>query len=157
MPTTWEPIEDPGQLKDVRLRLMLSHWSAAAAIGRIPPRTFVDQATLGDLMGWLFVYRVERDPMRFLYILCGPKIVRRLGVQLSGKYVDEHPDPAAREVITGALTAAVETRRPHRVVSIRRLLDQDITTEVLVLPLAGPDDIVDHVIASQILETAGDT
>ncbi len=36
MPTAWEPIEDPGQLKDTRLRLMLSHWTAAAAAVEAP-------------------------------------------------------------------------------------------------------------------------
>lgn len=155
MPTTWEPIEDPGQLKDVRLRLLLSRWTAEAAPGRIPSKDFVDPARLGELMGWLFLYRVERDPLRFLYLLCGPKVVRRVGIDMTGKYVDEHPDPAVRGGILANLTAVATTGRPHRRRSIRQVLDHAVTVEALVLPLAGPDRIIDHLLGLQILDTPG--
>lgn len=151
------PIVDPSQLKDIRLRVLLAHWSAAAVKrGRPPPKEFVDRAVLGDLLDWLFLYRVERDPLRFLYILCGTKIVRRIGVNITGKYVHDHPDPAAREAIAGALTAVVTTGLPHRVESRRRLLDRELHTEVVVAPLAGTDGIIDHVLALQILDAGDD-
>lgn len=156
MTTTWASIEDPGQLGDVRLRLLLSHWKEAANSGRTPPREFVDRAKLGDIMDWTFLYRVERDPLRFLYILCGEKIARRIGVSLTGKYVHDHPDPVAREGIAGVLTAVVTTGRPHRAESRRRLLDRDMTTEAVIVPLAGPGGIVDHVLALQILDPGSD-
>lgn len=92
MTTTWAPIVDPGQLKDIRLRLLLAHWSAAAAKrGQRPSKEFVDKAQLGDLLDWIFLYRVERDPLRFLYILCGAKISRRVGVSLAVQIVVDMP------------------------------------------------------------------
>ena len=156
MTTTWAPIEDADQLDDMRLRRLLAHWTEAARSGRTPPREFVDRATLGDIMDWTFLYRVEREPLRFLYILCGEKIARRIGVSLTGKYVHDHPDPVAREGIAGALTAVVTTGRPHRAVSRRRLLDRDMTTEAVIVPLAGAGGIIDHVLALQILDPGSD-
>jgi len=157
MTTTWLPIVDPGQLKDFRLRLLLAHWSAAAAKrGQPPSKEFVDKTQLGDLLDWIFLYRVERDPLRFLYILCGAKISRRIGVSLTGKYVHDHPNPEVRDGITASLTAAVTSGVPHRVESHRRLLDREMLTEVVVAPLAGSDGIVDHVLALQILDIGDD-
>ena len=62
----------------------------------------------------------------------------------------------AREGIAGALTAVVTTGRPHRAVSRRRLLDRDMTTEAVIVPLAGAGGIIDHVLALQILDPGSD-
>ena len=151
------PIDDAGQLKDVRLRLLYTHWRAAGANDRMPSKAIVDPATLGDLMGWLFLYRVERDPLRFFYLLCGYKMVRRIGFDLTGKYVDDHPDPEARDGILKLLTAVVTTRKPHRRTASRRVLDNDMTTESVVLPLAAPDGTIDHLLGLQILDVPGES
>ncbi len=150
--STWTPIDDATQLKDVRLRLLLAHWSDASRQGMMPSRDIIDPNKLGDLMGWLFLYRVERDPLRFFYLLFGPKIARRIGVDLTGKYVDEHPDPDTRFAINRLLTAVVTTGRPHRGTAQRRLLDRPMPTEAVVLPLAGPSGVIDHLLALQILD-----
>ncbi|MBL8688434.1 MAG: PAS domain-containing protein [Rhodospirillaceae bacterium] len=154
--STYVPIDDPSQLKDIRLRMLLAHWAAAASGGRPPTKDIVDPVKFGDLMGWLFLYRVEREPMRFRYLLYGPKIARRIGFDLTGKYVDEHPLPEAREAIGNLLTAVATTARPHRGESRRVMLDQMIMTEAVVLPLAGPEGVVDHLLALQIYETPSD-
>jgi hypothetical protein len=151
--TTWTPIDDPYELNDVRLRLLLSHWTAAAANGRLPSTAMIDPRKLGEVMGWMYVIRVERDPLRFLYLSTGDKIVRRIGFNPVGMYLDQHPDPSARDAITGLFTAVVTTARPHRAGSVRRLLDRDLVTQAVVLPLAGADGTVDHLLALQILDT----
>lgn len=150
--SSWTPIDDAEQLKDVRLRMLLGHWRAASQNGMMPSKDFIDATQLSDLMGWLFLYRVERDPLRFLYLLYGPKIARRVGFDLTGKYVDDHPDPEARVAINRLLAAVVTTRRPHRGEATRRLLDRPMTTEAVVLPLAGPGGVIDHLLALQILD-----
>ncbi len=150
------PIEDGSEPKDVRLRLLLSLWRAASRQGRMPSRDFIDPAKLGDLMGWLFLYRVERDPLRFLYLLCGPKIVRRVGFDLTGRYVDEHPDPDVRAGILAMLTAVAISGRPHRRQAPRRIFDLAMTTEAMMLPLAGPDGTIDHLVGLQIVDIQGE-
>ena len=154
--TTWVPIDDIGQINDVRLRMAYSRCSAEALTGRMPCKDFVDSGTLGDLMGWLFLFRIERDPLRFLYLLYGQKLGRRLGLDLTLKYANEHPDPGAREGIIGALTAVATTGRPHLGVSTRRVLDRTVTTEGMALPLTGPDGTIDHLVAIQILYLPAD-
>ncbi len=148
----WTPVEDPGPISDARLRQVFALWSEAAVEGRPPSKDFVDPAKLGQLMDWLFLYKVERHPLRFQYLISGPKLVRRFGLDLTGKYVDEHPDPVVRKGILANLTAVVATAKPHRRLALRRLLDHDTTIESLVLPLAGPDGAIDHVLGLQIPE-----
>lgn len=147
------PIDDPNQLTDVRLRILLSYWAMAAANGPMPTKDIVDPGKLGDLMGWLFLYQVERDPMRFRYLVYAPKIARRIGFDLTGLYVHDHPSEEAREAIGGLLTAVATTAQPHRGASRRVMLDHDIVTEAVVLPLAGPSGAIDHLLALQIYET----
>ena len=154
--TTWVPIDDIGQIKDVRLRRAYSLWAAEAVSGRMPRKDFVDGGKLGDLMGWLFLFRVERDPLRFLYLLYGPKLGRRLGLDLTLKYADEHPDPGARAGIVGVLSAVVTTGRPHLGASTRLVLNQAVTTEGMAMPLMGPDGTIDHLVALQILDLPTD-
>ncbi len=154
--TTWAPIDDIGQINDVRLRMAYARWSAEVKTGRLPRKDFVDEGKLADLMGWLFLFRIERDPLRFLYLLYGQKLGRRLGLDLTLKYADEHPDPGAREGIIGVLTAVATTGKPHLGVSTRRVLDRTVTTEGMALPLAGPDGIIDHLVAIQILDLPSD-
>ncbi len=154
--SVYAPIDDPSQLNDIRLRMLLAHWTAASTNGQFPNQDFVDPLKLGDLMGWLFLYRVERDPMRFRYLLYGPKIARRIGFDLTGKYVHDHPIEEARTAIGNLLTAVATTGRPHRGVSKRVMLDQEIRTEAVVLPLGGLNGIVDHLLALQIYEMPAD-
>lgn len=146
------PITDGSELKDVRLRLLLDQWRAASRQGLMPTRDFIDPGKLGDLMGWIFLYRIERDPLRFRYLLCGPKLVRRIGLDLTGKHVDEHPQPEARDGILATLTAVTTTGRPHRREAPRRIMDRDMTTEAMVLPLAGPGGTVDYLLGIQIVD-----
>lgn len=153
--STYAPIDDPAQLKDPRLRRIFALWSAASASGKPPSKDFVAPDRLGDLMGWLFLYKVERDPLRFLYLVCGPKIVRRFGFDMTGKYVDEHPDPAVAKAILANFTAVIDTGRPSWRLSVRRLFDHDMTTEALVMPLAGPEGHIDHLLAVQIVNMPG--
>jgi hypothetical protein len=147
----WTPVEDGSELKDIRLRRMLSHWLAVKMHGQLPSKDIVDPDKLGDLMGWLFLYRVERHPLRFLYLLCGPKVVLRIGIDMTGKYVDEHPDPQIREAIIANLTAVATTGKPYRRTAPRRILDHEVTTEALVLPLSGPGGTIDHLLGLQVV------
>ncbi len=151
------PVTDGSEIKDVRLRLLLDQWRTASRQGLMPSRDFIDPNRLGDLMGWLFLYRVERDPLRFLYLLCGPKIVRRVGFDLTGRYVDEHPHPKVRDGVLSILTAVATTGRPHRREVPRRILDRDVTTEAVVLPLAGPGGTLDYLLALQIVDVSGES
>ncbi|MBM3532871.1 MAG: PAS domain-containing protein [Alphaproteobacteria bacterium] len=148
---TWTPVEDESRLKDSRLRLMLTHWSAAIRNGKPPTKEIVDPDKLGELMDWLFLYKVERRPLRFLYLQCGPGIVRRVGFDMTGRYLDEHPDPQIREVIFATLSAVATSRTPHYRTAPRRFLDHEVVTETLVLPLAGTDGSIDHLLALQVV------
>ena len=151
MARVWTPVEDENQLKDVRLKRLLAHWSAAAGHGKLPSKDIVDPEKLGDLMDWLFLYRIERHPLRFLYLMCGPGMIRRLGIDMTGKYLDEHPDPQVRDAIVANFTAVIDTRRPHYRAAPRRVLDHEVTTEALVLPLGDHDGTIDHLLALQVV------
>ncbi len=105
--STWGPIDDDVQLRDARLRMLLAHWREASRLGMMPSRDFIDPTKLGKLMGWLFLHRVERDPLRILHLLYRPRITRRIGFDLTGKCVDDHPDPQARVAINHLLALQI--------------------------------------------------
>jgi hypothetical protein len=147
----WTPVNDGSQLKDVRLRRLLDHWSAAVRHGQLPSKDIIEPEKFGDLMEWLFLYRVERSPLRFLYLICGPNVVRRIGIDMTGKYLDEHPDPQVRDAIVANFTAVFTTGKPHYRAAPRRVLGHEVTTEALVLPLGGPDGTIDHLLALQVV------
>jgi hypothetical protein len=147
----WTPIEDGSQLKDGRLRRLLDFWSAAVREGQPPSKDILDPEKLGDLMGWLFLYRVERNPLRFLYLICGGNVIRRLGIDMTGKFLDQHPDPQIRDAIFANFSAVLATGKPHYRAAPRRLLDHEVATESLVLPLSGPDGTIDHLLALQVV------
>lgn len=150
----WMPADDPSKLRDVRLRLMLGHWNEAAAQG-IPSTDFIDPAKVGDLLGWTFLWSIEPDPLRFRYLTCGTKVVRRIGFDMTGKYADEHPNPEVRPGILSVLSKVATTGRPHHRRS-RRIVDgQEVRVEVLVVPLAAADGTVDHLLGAQIFDTPG--
>lgn len=74
---------------------------------------------------------------------------------MTGKYVDEHPDPAVAKAILANFTTVVDTGKPYWRLSVRRLFDHDMTTEALVMPLAGPEGLIDHLLAIQIVDMPG--
>lgn len=134
-----EFISDPGRIRDSNVRQFLELWLAAHVDGRAPSKSFLDPLRLRFLLGSLSLLEVEPDPLRFRYRLVGTDIVERLGHELTGKLLDQHPDNALRPFLIKGATMVHHAARPIYGHVQARTLGQDWLLEVVAVPLLGPD------------------
>lgn len=133
-----EFITDPNRVRDANVRQFLELWQAAHVDGRAPGKSFLDPLRLRFLLGSLSLLEVEPDPLRFRYRLVGTDIVQRLGHELTGKWLNEHPDAALRPFLIKGATMAHHAAMPVYGHVKARTLGQDWLLEVVAVPLLGP-------------------
>ena len=122
--------------------------------GRLPGRQHIVAEDIAPLWSHSWMLDVFRDPLRYRYRLCGTDMVRSLGREVTGAWVDEiHPqliaNPQSRERLrfmaeTGCPTwrrgPPLWTRDPkHRLI------------ETCIVPLACDGRTVDKMLAVSVL------
>lgn len=142
-------ISDAGKIQDSNLRQFLQLWHNAHVDGQAPGKDFLDPLRLRFLLGSLSLLEVQSAPLRFRYRLVGTDIVQRLGHELTGKFLDEHPDPALRPFLVKGATMVQHTATPIYGHVKARTLGQDWLLEVVAVPLLGPDGEVAFIGAGQ--------
>lgn len=132
------------------LHRLYDYWSMRARLGRLPSRRDIDPLDMGFMLGNLILVDVVRDPdaatPRFRYRLVGANLVRALGLEMTRRTLDEHPDPQFREVAKRVYKRVVEGARPT---AARRdtVVDGRVRRyEALHLPLAADGIAVDMVL-----------
>lgn len=144
-----ETIEDPAIVTDPDVQQFLQLWFDAHVNGRAPGKEFLDPLRLRFLLGSLSLLEVHKNPLRFRYRLVGTDIVQRLGVELTGKWLDDHPDPSFRPFLLQGATIVYRESKPVYSYADLRTLGQDWRLEVVAVPLLGPDGTVAFVGAGQ--------
>lgn len=86
MPTTWN---DPELSKSTLVRALHDWWRSNCGASGIPDRADFDIVEHKNLMNNLLVSDVEPDPFRIRYRLVGTRVVRNLGAEFTGRYLDE--------------------------------------------------------------------
>jgi hypothetical protein len=142
--TDWHPLV---------LRLY-DYWGSIAPPGRLPGRRDVVAEDIAPLWSRAWMLDVFREPLRYRYRLCGTEMVRSLGYEVTGAWLDEvHPaliaNPESRERFhfmaeTGGATwrrgLPLWTRDPkHRLI------------ETCMVPLTSDGRIVDKMLAVSVL------
>lgn len=144
-------VDDERDIEDMRLAWLFRLWRAAGGDG-LPTRSFVDPVALTPLLGSIVLFDVVGDPRRFRYRLMGIDIADRMGSDLTGKWLEEHPIAAHRDAIGALLAKVVESRQAWLARAERLIADRSWPTLALALPLADPSGMVDCVIAAQLFE-----
>jgi hypothetical protein len=126
------------------LRRLHEDWQARRRGRPLPARADFDPLDLKYLMGKLLLVDVLREPLRFRFRLVGTELVKRAGIDLTGKMLDDYPDPEFREYMRERYGAAVTSRQPLGSVQSRLVLDGRVRRyEALLLPLANDGETVD--------------
>lgn len=132
------------------LHRLYDYWCARAAPGGLPSRRDIDPLDMDFMLGNLILVDVVRDPARpsprFRYRLVGANLVNTLGLEMTGRMLDEHPDPHFREVAMRVYARVVEGARPT---AARRdtVVDGRVRRyEAIHLPLAADGRTVDMVL-----------
>lgn len=132
-------IGDASALSDARLERLFLDWQKARIAEGLPPREFIDPSRLVYLLGSLLVFEVHEAPLRFRYRLIGTNVVDRIGVELTGRWLDQHPDVERREFIAKTLRMAWQAQQPVLFAYNMRAFNRVWPGASLVLPVAGSD------------------
>lgn len=71
------------------IRRLVSYWRNAGPDGALPGRQHIDPVDMKDLLGNVWLADVARNPLRFRYRVVGSRIVNYLGMEPTGKWLDE--------------------------------------------------------------------
>ncbi len=126
------------------LRQLHEDWQARRRGRPLPARADFDPIDLKYVLGKLLLVDVLREPLQFRFRLVGTELVKHSGVDLTGRTLDDYPDPEYREFMRQLYTAAVTAQRPLSSIQTRLILDGRLRRyEALLLPLAGDGVTID--------------
>jgi hypothetical protein len=130
------------QLRRPMLRRLYAYWDERRGTREFPGRPDIDPIGMRFALGNISLVDVLHEPLRFRYRLHGSIIAERLGIDMTGKFVDEIPEPDRRGFVDENFRAAVATRRPLAR-SGERLLDERLWNfDSIILPLGLADGVI---------------
>lgn len=144
-----ELISDPTRISDPNVRQFLELWFAAHRDGRPPGKEFLDPLRLRFLLGSISLLEVQHQPLRFRYRLVGTDIVQRLGMELTGKWLDDHPDKNLRPLLIEGAAIVYREGKPGYCRAQTRTLGEDWLLELVAVPLLGADGSIAYIGAGQ--------
>jgi hypothetical protein len=125
------------------LRRVYDYWHARKQGREFPSRADIDPLDLGFALGNLTLIDVMHDPLRFRYRLLGSVTAQRWNVDLTGKMVDEHPEPERRDFILNNYRNVVTNREPLIIQGSRLLDGRQWNFDSVIMPLAKPDGVIE--------------
>lgn len=145
------------RILDPLLVRLLRDWMGWRGDRLLPGRADFQPEDLRYLLGRLFLFDVVRGSagLRFRYRLFGSDIAAYRGYDLTGRFIDEHPDPDfASRAQLAYLRAAGEARPLWAKIDGVSGSGQHSRFEALILPLAEDGAQPDMVLAAQIMDEA---
>jgi hypothetical protein len=128
---------------DERLCRLYRYWNGRRGGRRFPSRDDVDPLDFPYALGRVSLIEVERDPLRFRFRLVSTGLTEHLGYEMTGKYVDDLPEPSMREFTRAFYERALDRHAPLHEASTVLIERYTWQYEVLVLPLASDGETVD--------------
>ena len=126
------------------LRRLYEYWDERRRGRRFPARRDIDPVEFKFALGNVTLVDVLYDPLRFRYRLVSTLQVHRIGgVDLTGKMVEDVPDPAYRQLLLDAYRQTVESGQPNVVMHEQMVGGQPYQLEVIRLPLADDGEKID--------------
>jgi hypothetical protein len=143
---------------DPRLRRLYDYWlSLRPAAGGWPGRQHIDPAAICDLLPWIWMVDVERNPLRFRYRLLGTEQVQAMERDLTGRFLDEAHTSFVTSVSYPQYVAAAERAEIgyRRGPPVFHLNKDYVALERLLLPLAKDGATVDVLLAITVYVSTG--
>jgi hypothetical protein len=131
MATLLDKIETPC------LRQLYDYWTSRCGSNEFPARRDIDPLDFPKALGHVALLDVLHEPLRFRFRLHGTELVRHAGYDMTGKMVDDLPNPANRETLLARCRSLIETREPVAVIRERLLGTRVFGYEAVWLPLAN--------------------
>ncbi len=135
-----------------RLRQLLHYWQSKRRDAALPGRVDVDPLDFPYVLGDIVLVDVTDDPLDFRFRLIGTNILAKYGVDLTGKSVEEFPEPEARAVALARCREVVRDRQPIHSERSLVLDGRRWAYSALWLPLATDGAKVDMILCAQIFD-----
>lgn len=138
------------QITSARVRHFDAYWRSKWIDGRMPGRADIDPAEIRDILPYLIIAEIERNPFRVRYRLCGT-MVQQYDEELTGRYLDElgRTSDAEKAEIAAAYRSAVEEGAPQFGIHEfpARSMDLPLAVQAGIWPLRGAGGTNDQCVA----------
>jgi hypothetical protein len=124
------------QIGEPRLARLYAYWLSRKGARRFPARRDLDPVDLRYVLGHLLLIDVLRDPLRFRFRLHGSQIVSRVQYDMTGKFVEDMPDPDYRDYVIRRCTGLIVSAEPLSLRRDRTLDGKPYSYEALWLPFS---------------------
>lgn len=94
------------------LRRLYAYWDERRGTREFPGRPDIDPIDMHFALGHISLIDVLWEPLRFRYRLHGSIVAAWAGMDMTGKFVDEIPEPRRRGFAEDDFRVVVTTRRP---------------------------------------------
>ncbi len=151
------PEDFASALEDQRLVRLYRYWDAKRQGRPYPARRDIDPLDFPYVLGQMMLIDVAYDPLRFRFRLYGTELVDRMGFDMTGKMLEEHPLPEFRDFLERGWREVLDTGRPAHVFFNRFVDDRARRFESLRLPLATDGAKIDMIMVTAVLTDRQDT
>ncbi len=144
-----------GVTGDAALKRLYRYWTERRGAKRYPSRDDIDPLDFGYALGRVSLVDVLENPRRYRYRLVSTSMTAGLGYELTGRFLDEIPEPEARRYTRQLYDAAVEKRIPLHFRDDAMLDGRRWQSEALVLPLSSDQQAIDMLMIYRTAEPSG--
>jgi hypothetical protein len=130
------------------MRRLYGYWCAKAGTRLFPSRADIDPLDFPYILGWVMLVDVVGDPVRFQFRLYGSAVADHMNFDMTGKFLDEHPDTDYRERIERDWRDTVQRREPTYAIVDGSLEGRRIHFETLRLPLSSNGTDIDMLLVA---------
>ncbi|SRR5579875_472365 len=135
-------------LESPLLQRFYADWDSRRRGREFPARRDFDPCDLKYALGDISLLDVLTDPLRFRFRVHGTSIAERIGVELTGKFVDQMPDRRQSAMALAHFTEVVDRRAPVAKIRHAYTTDRQVwNCEVVVLPLSSNGIDIDMLIS----------
>jgi hypothetical protein len=132
------------------LRRLFQYWNAKRGTRPYPSRADIDPLDFAYAIGWVNLLDVTYSPLRFRFRLHGTELRAKNQVDLTGKYLDEHPLADLRAYIEPIWRDVVERGVPTHGFYDQTVADTQHRYEALRLPLSSDGQTIDMLLTCTI-------
>jgi hypothetical protein len=147
-------VPDDRSLWHPLVRDFYEHCMQVAPAGKLPGRQHIHPEEIPAFLSRMWLLDVSRDPLRYRYRLCGTELVRSLGREVTGMWLDEaHPQIVENPESGDRFRFMVETGRPtwRKGPALWGRHPNHRTVETCVVPLAADGATVDKLLGFVML------
>lgn len=141
------------ELGDPALGALQRYWEAKRGRFDIPVRADIDPIHFPRLLPNVFMVRVKRDPLSFVYSLAGGENVEAHGHNFTGMEVRELDGiwPGYGSSMSRFYSHVVQCRKAVAASGTMDFVDREYRVfEAIYLPLAAPDGAVGHILGAAL-------